>query len=159
MKERCRWHPPPVPRLPARPTLVLLAGVALSVSRRLFQDYDDDDEAMSSVDVGALNRLTVTIDHGSAKAVAPSHVNAQLIGSGLGVLTFDANGRAGGTEQTVTINNLLFKRASQNEKEGFSAFQLVGSCGWRRNITPTPVLYELEVNAPAVALFTIADKV
>lgn len=139
-------------------TLSHLDQVQLSLAAaEVFAEYGDDDVAMSDVDRGGWAPLQVTITHGDVTAKDPSHVNAELLAAERGVLTMDVMGRAGGTEQVLTINNLLWQGAPENERSGYTELQLAGSSGWREG----EVNYGLETatGPPAyTALWGFGDK-
>ena len=133
-------------------TLSQMAGIELSLAaQNVEEEYDDDDVAVTSVDRGPWAPLNVTISHGDASAVAPSHKNAALLGAIEGVLTCDIQGAGGGTTQVLTINNLLWTGAPQDEKAGYTEFKLAGLCGWRKGA----VVYDL-TSVPT--LFAFTDK-
>jgi hypothetical protein len=139
-------------------TLADMAGIELSLAAtQVYEEWADNEGACVSVDRGPFQRLMVTITHADATASAPSHKNAALLAAGLGTLTCDLNGAAGGTEQTLTVNNLRFRRAPQSERAGYSEFQLSGACGWKKSTT-TYGLVAAEGPPVITALWTIANK-
>lgn len=117
-------------------SLVNLEMVGLNLAvEEMHTAYGDDDVAMSDVDRGNWGPLGVTAEHGDAGVASASTKNAQLLAAGVGVLTVDVMGAAGGDEQVLTVNNLLWGGAPHNFQASYTAHQLAGSCGWRSGET------------------------
>lgn len=125
-----------------------LESITLALTAEQFQDYGDDDIGMTAVDRGGFGPLQVTAgfkDYTQAEA---------LLDASRGVLTLDLVGRAGGDEQTLTVNNLLWHGIQETKGKEYWNYTLTGSAGWRKNAM-TPVLYTL---TSTDKLFEIADK-
>jgi hypothetical protein len=130
-------------------TITHLESIGLSLTAEQFQDYADDDIGMTSVDRGGFGALQVTAtfkDRSQAEA---------LLDAARGVLTLDLVGRAGGDEQTLTVNNLLWTGISENKGKDYWSYTLTGSAGWRKHDPVTPINYTLNSTNK---LFEIADK-
>lgn len=114
--------------------------------------YGDTDKAVTMVERGEWGALRVTLGHGdgSKPAAQNSHINAALLSAEWGVLTADLEGRGGGAEQVLTVNNLVWTEAPEEHRDQAAQFTLQGAAGWKRSTTT----YGL-VSTP---LFAFANK-
>lgn len=119
-------------------------SLTLALDANVASDFGDSDIGTTAVDIIGWNPLRVTLEHGDAKAAAPSHVVAKMMAAGRGILAVQLKGRGGVVDKVLTINNLLWTGATQNDRSEYSSFTMDGSCGWRNAAT----VYSLNATNP-----------
>jgi hypothetical protein len=116
---------------------VNMRSIGLALSAADIPGECGDDQVAVTVDRGAWGILTVTLGHGDASkpATSTANINAELLAAVRGVLTADLEGRGGGTEQVLTVNNLLWTEAPEEHRDQYAQFTLQGAASWKAGVT------------------------
>ena len=109
-------------------------GVDLSLAADIHEDYGDTDIGMTAVDRGDWKSLGASLSFSDYSIANGTDMASRLMDADRGVLTVSLNARAGVSDKTLTVNNLLWTGDSRR-KEKHWVFTVDGGAGWQEDET------------------------
>lgn len=138
----------------ATPSFSLLHVQSLDVviPQPVIRDFGDSDIGHTAVDVIAPQPVQVSVSFRDVTASGGSHIAADVLSGARGVLVAELLSAGGAASKFLTVNNLLWVGAPQDESVGYTLITLNGRAGWRKD---DGTMYALNTGIASARLFSI----